>query len=209
MPSARLPAVLSLLLALSARAGAPAVDVSMDQYIVARSGDVPVVRTFGVSTCVVLALLDPDAKVGAFTHVSAEADIPRSLDAIFAALHAAGAKDKKMTAQLFGGWRTNPDGSFGFLSTSPKMVSSLEAGMARRGIPIAREEVLVDPAHPGSVKPIRNFSFDLGTGEVAEIEVGPGVPPPSASADPAREARFQRTHLLQAHPSSVDAAVAR
>jgi chemotaxis receptor (MCP) glutamine deamidase CheD len=209
MPSSRPVAVLLFAAALSARAGAPPVDLSMDQYIVARSGDVPVVRTFGVSTCVVLALLDPDAKVGAFTHVSAEADIPRSLDAIFAALHAAGAKDKKMTAQLFGGWRTNPDGSFGFLSTSPKMVSALEAGMARRGIPITREETLVDPANRASGKPIRNFSFDLGTGEVTEIEVGPGVPPPSSSEDPAREARFQRTHLLQVHPSSLDAAGAR
>jgi chemotaxis receptor (MCP) glutamine deamidase CheD len=193
-----------LLAALSARADAPIPDVRMDEYLVARAADHPVVRTFGVSTCVVLTLYDPADRIGALAHVSAEADVPRSLDAVFADLRAAGAKPAELRAQLFGGWRTEANGPFRFHSTSPEMVAAIKAALARRGIAVAREETLSDPAHPGGVKPIRSFSFDLRTGAVEDIEPGPGVVA-TAGDDPAENARFARTHLLQRSPDSREA----
>lgn len=193
--------------ALGARGDAPVPDVRMDEYIVARADDAPVVRTFGVSTCVVLTLYDPAARVGALAHISAEADIPHSLDAVFQALAAAGAPASSLRAQLFGGWRTSAGGPLGFHSTSPEMVRQIKNALARRGVPVAREETLVDPLHPDGLKPVRNFSFDLRTGAVADAEPGvDAVAPPEASEDIAENARFSRTHLLQPNARTLGAA---
>lgn len=202
----RLAPVLLLLLAVAfpARAEDPVPDARMDEYIVARASDHRVVRTFGVSTCVVLTLYDPAAQVGALAHVSAMADIPRSLAAVFADLRAAGAGNGALRAQLFGGWRTDPNGMTLFRSTSPEMVKEIKAVLAKRSVPVAREETLTDPEHPGTVKPIRNFAFDLLTGTVTDIEAGPGVMPAPGS-DPEAQARFAQTHLLQRNPASLGA----
>ncbi len=120
----RLAPVVFVLLAAAfpARAEDPVPDVAMDEYIVARAGEHREVRTFGVSTCVVLTLYDPSAQVGALAHISAFADIPRSLAVMFDGLKAAGAAGGAVRAQLFGGWRTDPKGMTGFRSTSPEMV---------------------------------------------------------------------------------------
>ncbi len=200
---------MALLFALTAaaRADAPVPDVRMDEFIVARASDHPVVRTWGVSTCVVLTLYDASNGIGALAHISAEADIPRSLDAVYGDMRRSGAALSDLQAQLFGGWRTQRGGVFAFHSTSPEMVAQIKSWLARRDIPIAREETLVDPAQPGPFKPIRSFSFDLRDGEVTDISPGPGLGP-TRGDDPAEDARFARTGLLQRSPFSFGAGAA-
>lgn len=200
-------ATLMLLLTAAARADAPVPDVRMDEFIVARVAEHPVVRTWGVSTCVVLTLYDASNGVGALAHISAEADIPRSLDAVFGDLRRSGAALSDLQAQLFGGWRTQRGGVFAFHSTSPEMVAQIKGWLTRRDIPITREETLVDPAQPGPFKPIHSFSFDLRDGVVSDISPGPGLAP-SRGDDPAEDARFARTGLLQRSPFSFGAASA-
>lgn len=200
-------AALLLMLTAAARADAPVPDVRMDEYIVARAADHPVVRTWGVSTCVVLTLYDASNGIGALAHISAEADIPRSLDAVYGDLRRSGAALSDLQAQMFGGWRTQRDGVFAFHSTSPEMVAQIKGWLARRDIPISREETLVDPARPGPFKPIRSFSFDLRDGVVTDIVPGPGLGS-LLGDDPAEDARFARTGLLQRSSFSFGAASA-
>lgn len=184
-----------------ARAAQPAPVVVMDEYIVARAAETPLVRTSGVATCVAVTLFDPTTQTGALAHVSAFAKVGPSMDAVLRDLLAAGARRGNIRAQLIGGWRTTADGPMGFKSTSPEIVAALSAFLSKQGIPVTRQETLVEPTMaPGGPRSIRNLRFDLASGTLQDYEPAAGDPP---GGGPAQLEEFHRTSLLTRHPLSA------
>lgn len=175
----------------------------MGEYVVARAADTPEVRTYGVGPCLALALYDPQARVGLLAHISPPDDAPSSVDAMLAALTAAGADTRRLSARVVGGWKKGNDPLFADNYSSPQMLKALNAALQRRGVSLDSSGAIttLDRNVPRE-RVIRSLRLDLRQGTFEDLP--PGSPPSEPSREVERDSDspgLMRPHARTAKPT--------
>lgn len=134
-------------------------EVSQREFLLTTAKSHPLIQTYGVATCLALAIYHPKTKTGVLAHIDAPTLVTPSVERLASAFRALGIPTEELVAHLSG---ADPGSSHpGAVSTTKTMVSNTLKALHAAKIEVKTLDVFTQaPAMYG-----RKLELDLRTGD--------------------------------------------